>query len=293
MILIDYSQLAVACACVVPPTGTRDSSTKCKECIIRSLVHTRSIHSSKYGHEATLCCDNGSWRNSVFPAYKWKRRHEPSRSGVDWTIAGPIIEQAAIDLHDHFGFRRVSVPNAEGDDVIAVLAKHLATGSSGMLFGGDASDFKTLIVSADKDMTQLLDVADVYDHRKNRHVTGDANTMLKEMIIKGDSADSIPNILNGPDSIMNKAKQVPMTKGRLKTYMEMSVEDIKKTSPELSQAWCRNEHLISLRGQTPPMIASDIIRQYEDQTGVKAEGILEYLYQNRMFPLLADAQSLL
>lgn len=294
MILIDFSQLAIASAYAAYAAHGRIEDSVLWRYTIQSVIAMRRKHTEKYGHDTVLCCDDGSWRDSVFAYYKWKRRHKDQTHDIDWPHINSMIKEIAASLGKHFGFRVVMVHGAEGDDVIAVLAHHLAESAPDNLFGdGIANSEKPIIVSVDKDFGQLLDVADQYNQRTKKMVTGNPSLLLKEQIIRGDASDGIPNILSADNVFAEGIRQRPITVGRIEKWLPMDVSQIADGNQDILNNWKRNERLISLQGTTPPVIASDIIRQFEEQTAIKSVGLSTFLFDKGLFSLLKNAQNLL
>ncbi len=94
----------------------------------QSPTHVVAVYDSK---ETT-------WRKELYPAYKAQREQQPE--GI--TIAIPYTKK----LFDAFQIPHISLPGYEADDIIGTLTKQAL-----------ALDFDTYIVSADKDLAQLVE----------------------------------------------------------------------------------------------------------------------------------------
>lgn len=294
MILIDFSQLAIASVYAVKKMYGRVDEKRLWQYVIKSVITMRRRHTDKYGHDTVLCCDNGSWRESIFPYYKWKRKHTDPTTDIDWVEVNRIIRDIASALGKHFAFRVIDVEGAEGDDVIAVLARHVSQDASNNLFGDGISDnCKPVIVSADKDFGQLLDIADQYNQRTKKMIKGNPSLILKEQIIRGDPIDGIPNILSADDIFVTKTRQRPITSIQLAKWLPATVEQIANGNPEILARWHRNNSLINLDGMMPPKIASSILAQYEEQSGKKPVDMMGFLFSKGLFSVLDNAQGLL
>ena len=146
MILLDFSNIIVSSIMVASrvPDEERFSENFIRHLVLNSIRSYRKKHHEKYG-EVVICTDYlSSWRKDAFPYYKAHRkvqREKQQKEGVDWKALFEIIAKIIEELEDYFPYKVVQIPHAEGDDVIAVLAKHLKE--------------PCLIVSSDKDFNQL------------------------------------------------------------------------------------------------------------------------------------------
>ena len=146
MILLDFSNIIVSSIMVASrvPDEERFSENFIRHLVLNSIRSYRKKHHEKYG-EIVICTDYlSSWRKEAFPYYKAHRkvqREKQQKEGVDWKALFEIIAKIIEELEDYFPYKVVQIPHAEGDDVIAVLAKHLKE--------------PCLIVSSDKDFNQL------------------------------------------------------------------------------------------------------------------------------------------
>ena len=124
-------------------------------------------------------------RHRIYEAYK---AHRPETPG-DLVVQLPAIKK----IVEAFRIRRFELPGFEADDVIATLAGKLSK-----------SGYKVFIVSADKDLLQLVngDVK-VYDPMKNAVLGSDyvierfgvpPERVPEYMALVGDSADNIPGV---------------------------------------------------------------------------------------------------
>lgn len=106
----------------------------------------------------------------------------------------------------------LKAPRAEGDDCIAILAKMYH------------EQERIVVVSNDKDFGQLKKYPNViiYSPLKNKEVViDDADLYLKEMIIRGDRIDGVPNILSDDDVFVVKEKrQKSIMAAKLPGYLE-------------------------------------------------------------------------
>ena len=146
-----------------------------------------------YGSRPTVVVwDAGSsGRKEVYQEYKAQRRERPGLLAQQWPHLEPLV--------DAFGYRNVSVPGYEADDVIAAIAERARE-----------AGVPVMIVSGDRDVFQLVDdeglvkvmatsrgitETRVYD----RQAVIDRYGIPPELIpdyygLKGDTSDNIPGV---------------------------------------------------------------------------------------------------
>ena len=179
------------------------------------------------------------------------------------------------DLRTLFPYKVIELSCCEADDIIGVLAKYI--------------NEKTLIVSNDKDFHQLLDYQNVsmYSPLKEALVVNGrpAREVLIEHVVKGDSDDSIPNILSDDDVFRDKRKQKSIFRAYLAEFPKRlaagELTDLEK------KHWDRNRKLIDLNA-IPRAIKEAILKQY---TEYEIQGnrrlMLEYFIQHKFKMLIS------
>lgn len=298
MILVDFSQIAYANIHMSAKDGKIDENFL-RHLILNSILHIQRKHAHKYGREIILACDNKNcWRVDAFAPYKWERKHNKDKDGFDWDAIHAFLNQIQSEIRTHFRYAVINVNGAEGDDVIAVMAKHAweQQQSAPVEFGGLVLDqdkathntFPTLIVSSDKDYGQLGYLADQYDPRKHVFITSsDPDQSLRTLILKGDGCDGIPNILTDDDVFMVQGKrQKSISKKLMLEWNQMTTQQLKDSNPIIDKNWKRNDLMVNLRDNTPIEIASNIIYEYQQQIDKKSNGLMNYFFQNRLHKLM-------
>jgi 5'-3' exonuclease len=246
MILVDYSGVAIAgiMAQIRGFDGLNEDLVR--HFILNSLRSYRSRFHRNYG-ELVICCDGRrSWRRDYYPYYKAKRRESKTTSAFDWAALFNAMDVVKQELLEKFPYAIVQVDRAEADDVMAVLAKKLPG--------------PHLVVSNDRDLVQLQNVADIFAPLKNKKVAEvqDLREHVLLHILKGDSTDGIPNVLSDDDTFVNPDKrQKPMRQNRI-AELTNSMED-----EEILRNYKRNETLIDL-DCIPEDIADKIVVSYKD-----------------------------
>ena len=145
-----------------------------------------------YGPKATVVVwDAGSsGRKEVYEEYKAQRRERPDLLAEQWPHLEPLVEA--------FGYRNVSVPGWEADDVIASIVER-----------AKEQDVPVMVVTGDRDAYQLVDDGRVRIMTTSRGIT-DTRVYDREGVIerygippelipdfiglKGDTSDNIPGV---------------------------------------------------------------------------------------------------
>jgi len=273
MILLDFSNIIVGSIMVSSrvPNEERFSEDFIRHLVLNSIRSYRKKYHKKYG-EMVICTDHlYSWRKEVFPFYKAHRKvqreKQAQKEGVDWGSLFEIIDKIKHELEEFFPYKVIKVPHAEGDDVIAVLAKHAKEPS--------------LIVSSDKDFNQLYKykVIRQFSPIKQKMMNGiNPDTYLKEHIIRGDKGDGIPNILSDDNCIVEGVRQKPISKKKVETWINDDLSG--------SYHWDRNQQLIDF-DFIPVSIQQDIVSEYQKTIpSNRRSGLLNYFVKNRLKMLI-------
>lgn len=147
---------------------------------------------------------------------------------------------------------------------------------------------KILILSGDKDFGQLQVFGNVtqFDPVRKKHIKHDDPVKFtRELILKGDRGDGIPNILSPDNSLVDGIKQKPM---RLEKYAHMNNPKA-ELKDELLRNWLRNEQLIDLTF-IPEDIQSKVISVYESQAGKGKEKLFNYFVTHKLSSLMEAIQ---
>ncbi len=273
MILLDFSNIIVGSIMVSSrvPNEERFSEDFIRHLVLNSIRSYRKKYHKKYG-EMVICTDHlYSWRKEVFPFYKAHRKvqreKQAQKEGVDWGSLFEIIDKIKHELEEFFPYKVIKVPHAEGDDVIAVLAKHAKEPS--------------LIVSSDKDFNQLYKykVIRQFSPIKQKMMNGiNPDAYLKEHIIRGDKGDGIPNILSDDNCMVEGVRQKPISKKKVETWINDDLSG--------SYHWDRNQQLIDF-DFIPVSIQQDIVSEYQKTIpSNRRSGLLNYFVKNRLKMLI-------
>lgn len=135
------------------------------------------------------CPRNEIWRREHYPGYKQTRKSYPEGSGLlgIFEFSRGILK----DMTDKKGCHRIKCPNAEADDVNAVISRHIRNKEPNAII---------YIIANDHDYFQLTDnrlhIVSLPGYKYiNKGVDPDYELKLK--IIQGDKSDNIPSLYSG------------------------------------------------------------------------------------------------
>jgi 5'-3' exonuclease len=168
----------------------------------------------------------------------------------------------------------IDVDTAEADDIIAVLAtRHSGSG-------------KVMILSSDKDFAQLQRYPNVeqYSPILKKFIKEPLPmTQLKQLIIRGDKGDGIPNILSADGVFVEGGRQKPITEVKIITWLNQSPEEF--CNEDMLRNFNRNEMLIDLT-KIPESLKQSIIDTYDTTKGHTKQEFLNYMMANRLKNLI-------
>ena len=276
MILVDYNQVAIAN--LMEQIGS--SKTPVDESLVRHMIlNTIRTYVKKFkeshGPEVVIACDNKKyWRRDIFPYYKANRRKSRESSGHDWASIFEVLHKIKDELRNHSPYKEIDVDTAEADDIIAVLAtRHSGSG-------------KVMILSSDKDFAQLQRYPNVeqYSPILKKFIKEPLPmTQLKQLIIRGDKGDGIPNILSADGVFVEGGRQKPITEVKIITWLNQSPEEF--CNEDMLRNFNRNEMLIDLT-KIPESLKQSIIDTYENTKGHTKQEFLNYMMANRLKNLI-------
>lgn len=247
-----------------------------KTMIINSIRGYKVKFGKEFG-EPIICCDSHSnWRRDIFSHYKANRKTARDASYIDWKLIFEALAELKADLKNHFPYKLLEVPKAEGDDIIAIVAKNT--------FG------PVLIVGSDKDYAQLHSRQNVKQYSplsKSMVMIDNPATKLKELIICGDKSDGIPNIKSPADSFVTGTRQKSIYKEDLASWVQMEPQYFCSDKSMLSRYY-ENERLIDFN-KIPEDLANSILNALEAFPAGSKKTVLSYLIANRMQNLVAEA----
>jgi len=276
MIIIDYNQVAISN--LMEQIGS--SKTPVEEGLVRHMIlNTIRTYVKKYkkthGPDVIIACDNRHyWRREIFPFYKASRKKSRDASGHDWNSIFECLGTIRNELKEHSPYKVIDVETCEADDIIAALVlKYSATQ-------------KIMILSSDKDFAQLQKFPNVeqYSPILKKYIKEPFPAMqLKQLIIRGDKGDGIPNILTKDDVFVTGGRQKPITEAKILNWMNQEPKEF--CNEEMLRNFSRNETLIDLT-KIPESLTETIIDTYENAKGHSKQEFMNYMIANRLKNLL-------
>jgi 5'-3' exonuclease len=260
MILIDFTQTIIAgMMAQLKHNDGEINENMLRHMILNSCRNYQRRYGPDYG-QIVLCTDAvNPWRRDFFPLYKANRKKTRQADDRDWKLIFDTLHKVKMEIKENFPYKYMYVPECEADDIIAVLVKHAPEGEV------------ILIVSGDKDFQQLqkYDYVTQWSPNLNRFVeVDDADTFLKEHILRGDKSDGIPNILSADNCLDEGIRQTPLRKPIVDKYLRISIEKDDK----YYRNYLRNQTLIDF-DMIPEKIEDAILSEYSIFSGIISKSI--------------------
>ena len=269
MIIFDFQQVALS---NIHQQINHLSDTLNEDMIRHMILNTLRSYilkfRSEYGNEVVLAYNSKNyWRKQIFSNYKSNRKKVRESQDLDWKEVYRILDKIKLELKLHSHYKVIEVDTVEADDIIAVLSN---------------MNKKTIILSSDKDFIQLHNnnVKQYSPIMKKYIELEDIDNQLYELIIYGDRADGIPNILSDDDVFVNGQRQKPITKSKLN---EWKIHGIPK---QLERNYNRNKMLIDLSA-IPENIKTQIIDTYTNYIPSSKLEFMNYMITNRIKELVS------
>jgi hypothetical protein len=276
MIIFDFNQVAISN--LMEQIGS--SKTPVDESLVRHMIlNTIRTYVKKFkdshGPEIVIACDNKKyWRREIFPHYKAGRKKAREASGHDWSTIFDCLNKIRDELKVNSPYKVLDVDSAEADDIIAVLSlKYSATQ-------------KIMILSSDKDFAQLQKYPNVEQFSpilKKAIKEPLPSAQLKQLIIRGDKGDGIPNILTKDDVFVTGGRQKPITEVKIIGWMNQEPKEF--CNEDMLRNYARNEMLIDLT-KIPESLKEAILHTYDEVKGRTKQEFMNYMIANRLKNLL-------
>ena len=276
MIIFDYNQVAISN--LMEQIGS--SKAPVEENLVRHMIlNTMRTYIKKFkeshGPEVVIACDNRKyWRREIFPHYKASRKKNRDASGHDWNSIFECLHKIKEELKEYSPYKVIDVDGAEADDVIASLVMKYSPHQ------------KIMILSSDKDFAQLqkFPSVDQYSPILKRYVKEPLpSVQLKQMIIRGDKGDGVPNILTKDDVFVVGGRQKPITEAKIINWLNQDPTEF--CNEEMLRNYSRNESLIDLT-KIPQQIVSEILDKYETTQAKSKSVFMNYMIANKLKNLI-------
>jgi 5'-3' exonuclease len=280
MILVDLNQIMISNLMrQIGYMGNGDNGINenlVRHMVLNSLRKYRSQFKNKYG-EMILCCDNKNyWRKQKFPYYKASRKKTREESDLDWPNIFESLNRIKDELSETFPYKTLEVESTEADDIIAIIVKH------------HSQENPILILSGDKDFVQLQKYPNVaqYSPIQKKYIRNDnPQQFIKELIMRGDRSDGVPNFLSKDDTFMNGGRQRPLIKRRINEWLGMKPEEF--CTEEMLRNYKRNEELIDL-DFVPESIEQQILEEYDKPISGNRSKLMPYFIDKQLKNLMEN-----
>lgn len=186
-------------------------------------------------NEIIICNDHKSWRKKYFEYYKAQREIQRAKNPLEVELLFNC-KSAGLKLLKQLNYKVMMVENCEADDIIAFLCDKF-------------KDDKTVIVSSDKDFQQLTsENVKLYSYIKNEILNcEDKERFTIELVLHGDVADGIPNVLSDDDTfIVSGKRQKPLSKKKINEILSIGIDEYCKRDNVFARNYDRNKKLILL-----------------------------------------------
>ena len=276
MIIFDFNQVAISSLMEQIGSSKKPVEENLVRHMILNVIRTYvKKFKATHGPEVVIACDNRNyWRRDFFPQYKASRKKSRDASGHDWNSIFECLHKIKEELKEYSPYKVIDVDTAEADDIIAVLAMR------------QSSQEKVMILSSDKDFAQLQKFTNVEQFSpilKKFIKEPLPYVQLKQMIIRGDKGDGIPNIMSPDGVFVDGGRQKPITEAKIIIWLNQ--EPTEFCNEDMLRNYKRNELLIDLT-QIPESLQKTIIDTYESVTAKTKQVFMNYMIANRLKNLL-------
>jgi len=279
MIIFDYQQIAISN--LMEQIGSSKSSvdeTLVRHMILNSLRTYVKKFRATHGPDIVIACDNRNyWRRDIYPHYKAGRKKARASSGHDWSSIFDSLNKIREELKEHSPYKVLDIDGAEADDVIGVLVQKFAATEP------------IMILSSDKDFAQLQRYPNVeqYSPILKKYIKEPFPLVqLKQLIIRGDKSDGIPNILSSDDVFITGGRQKPITENKIIAWLNQDPKEF--CNEDMLRNFSRNEVMIDLT-KIPESLKENIINSYETTKGRTKQEFMNYMIANRLKNLIEVA----
>jgi hypothetical protein len=276
MIIIDYNQVAISN--LMEQIGS--SKDPVDENLVRHMIlNTIRNYVKKfrndYGSEIVIACDSRKyWRKDIFEYYKASRKKTRETSGHDWTAIFDCLGTIKEELKQYSPYKVLEVPTCEADDIISVLTENFH------------AEQKVMIISSDKDFCQLQKFSNVIQYSPTSKKIIKENfpeLHLKQLIIRGDRSDGIPNILSPDDVFISGTRQKPIMEAKLINWLNQQPQEF--CDEKMLINFKRNQQLIDLTF-IPENLKTDILNHYHEQKPKTKTEFMNYMIKYKLKNLI-------
>lgn len=163
-----------------------------------------------------ITLESRSWRKTFYPLYK-ANRDAGKEEDEQLHLFYSAVDKASEFMAGFTNAKVLKVDEAEGDDIIAVLAQKFSA-------VGD----KTIIVSTDGDFNQLLryDGVKIFNPMKKNFILNYSHLDYITKLIKGDNGDNVPSTY--PRINKDIIESISLDESKLDTHFDIIDETINR-----------------------------------------------------------------
>ena len=276
MIIFDYNQVAISSLMEQIGSSKKPVEENLVRHMILNVIRTYvKKFKETHGPEVVIACDNRNyWRREYFPQYKASRKKARDSSGHDWNSIFECLHKIKEELKNYSPYKVIDVDTAEADDIIATLTIM------------KSANEKVMILSSDKDFAQLQKYPNVqqYSPILKKFINEPLPAVqLKQMIIRGDKGDGVPNILTQDNVFIEGGRQKPITEAKIINWLNQKPEEF--CTDEMLRNYKRNELLIDLT-KIPETLQKSIIDTYDAAAGHTKQHFMNYMIANKLKNLI-------
>jgi hypothetical protein len=283
MIIIDISNIAYAS---MFQHIAMQKNSPINEDLLRAIVlnslrsnvnkFKRTFANTSQSAGVVLAFDSSTyWRRNLFPHYKARRAANRMTSTFDWISIHYHMNTILDEVFTHTPYTSVKVNGAEADDVIGTLVPYVAASEPVLIISGD-KDFPQLQI--DENVRQYAPVL------KKFIIESMPAMQLKQLIIRGDKDDGIPNILSPDDVFVTGGRQRPITEKKLVQWLMQPPEAF--CDATMLRNYHRNQVLIDLK-QIPATLKNEIVQAHTQAPRNTKGEFLQYLVKKQLTQLIS------
>jgi len=276
MIIFDYNQVAISSLMEQIGSSKKPVEEDLVRHMILNVIRTYiKKFKATHGPEVVIACDNRNyWRRELFPQYKASRKKNRDASGHDWGSIFDCLNKIKEELKEFSPYKVIDVDSAEADDIIAVLAMR------------QSAHEKVMILSSDKDFAQLQKFTNVeqFSPILKKFIKEPLPAVqLKQMIIRGDKGDGIPNIMSPDNVFTDGGRQKPITEAKIINWLNQEPKEF--CNEDMLRNYARNEMLIDLT-KIPDELKQRIVDVYEGTQIRTKQQFMNYMISNKLKNLI-------
>lgn len=250
MILVDFNAVSIAAiTAFLRESKEMFTPSFAYHTVLNSLRANNVQFRNEFGQMVLVCDARKNWRRTKFEHYKAHRKKDRTDSDTDWELIFKTMDELKEELRESFPYHMIELDGAEADDIIGVMAKNATE--------------PTVIISNDKDFIQLHNNIVCQYRPALKKIVREANPAmaLKELIIRGDKGDGVPNICSPGNSFVDNIRQKAIFQKKLDVWLLDHDNKFLDEDEDMKRRFDRNQEMIDLS-----FIPEDIVQKINDIT---------------------------